>query len=372
METMTSILIVDDTSDNLLLLSELLSSRGYIVYAVKSGEQAIKKLESLIPDLILLDINMPEMDGFETCKRIKKMPFAATIPIIFITGYDNVDNIVTAFKVGAVDYITKPFRSEEVIARVETHLHLYRQKIQIQEQHDALQKLERERDNLVNMLIHDLRSPLATISFNIDSFNYLGPGESVDKSLIAEILSEIDRLIEMISSILDVSRMEENKLPLSFSSVEMCGLVASETDKLSVIVQRSGIELLLPEKETTIECDKKIIGRVLRNLISNAIKFTPEKGVVEITMDVEDSFVKVSVRDTGPGIPKEAREVVFEKFAQLKEGQKRQRYSSGLGLTFCKMVIEAHGGEIGVNSELHKGSVFWFTLPINNNNIYKG
>lgn len=363
MKKPVTILIVDDASDNLLVLSELLTSQGYIVYAVKSGSHAIKKLENSTPDIILLDINMPQMDGFETCKRIKEIPHVANVPIIFISVYNEVDNIVKAFKLGGVDYITKPFKGEEVIARVETHLLLHRQKIEIQEQHDALQKLEQERENLVNMLIHDLRSPLSTIFFNIDSLNYLESDEPLDKDLISEVLSEIDRLVEMVSSILDVSRMEENKLPLIPSSVNLHELIESVSDKLHVDALRAGIMLLVPENEVTVECDEELIGRVIRNLLSNAIAHTPQKGIVDIVMAVEDTYVKISVEDSGPGIPENARKTVFDKFTQLKDGQKGKKYSSGLGLTFCKMVVEAHGGKIGVTSGKSKGSRFWFTLP---------
>ena len=361
-----SIIVVDDTPQNLKLLDSMLRERGYRVLSFPRGDRALRAAAKSPPDLILLDINMPEMSGYEVCERLKHDERLREIPVIFISALDETLDKVKAFGVGGVDYVTKPFQIEEVEARVRTHLELRRQRRQLEESYDQLRELERLRDSLVHMIVHDMRQPLSGVKAYLqllarsDGEHLSGKGsEYVQKATASAAI-----LIEMASAVLDVSKMESGEMELRLSDCDLVALAedaVSETEPLwgglHPAVER-------PAQPVSIECDPELIGRVLRNLLDNALKFTPEDGSVRLGIEPTDDRVRVSVRDTGSGIPAEHQARIFEKFGQAETRTQQQKYATGLGLTFCKLAVEAHGGSIGVESNVGEGSTFWFELPL--------
>lgn len=366
------VLVVDDTPANLLLLTGMLKERGYKVRPVPSGKLAIRAVQKVKPDLILLDINMPDMNGYAVCEQIKADEETKDIPVLFISALDEPLDKIRAFAAGGVDYVTKPFQFEEVEARVQTHLKIRRLQIdlaeqnrQLQENVKQLQKLELLRDNLTHMIIHDMRSPLMGITGYLELLE-LNAGPKLDRGdqkILASAQNSGAVLVDMITSLLDVSRLEQGQMPIHAAGTDLNDLVQNALRSLGSLTNQ--VELTCPKKAmpVMVNCDENLVTRVIANLVGNAIKFTPEGGKVDVSVERDGEGAKLCVSDTGSGIPQAFHEKIFEKFAQGESRQHYAMHSTGLGLTFCKLAIEAHGGKIGVGSEVDKGSTFWFTLP---------
>ncbi|HCC49099.1 MAG TPA: hybrid sensor histidine kinase/response regulator [Elusimicrobia bacterium] len=366
-KTPPSVLMVDDIPENLKMLSEMLKGRGYKVRAAVSGKLALQAARNDPPDLILLDINMPEMNGYEVCEKLKSDAKLKEIPVIFLTALTETIDKVKAFGTGGVDYITKPFQFEEVEARIETHLELRRQKQALQEAYDKLRGLEKLRDSLVQMVIHDLRSPLT------GAFAYLKlVRDNKDKTLsavhagyVGEAMKAVMQMIQMACDVLDTSKMEAKQLQLKAADSDLSCILEDGISGLKPLLAKREIRFTAPESPVMVRLDREIILRVVQNLLSNALKFTGEGGLIRLGIETGGDRVRVSVKDNGAGIQPEYRQKLFEKSAQGELRTAGQRYSPGLGLTFCKLAVEAHGGSIGVESEEGKGSSFWFELPVN-------
>ena len=369
--TVPSILVVDDTPENLQLLSGMLKGCGYKARPAPSGEMALRAAANDPPDLILLDINMPEMNGYQVCQRLKADSALAPIPVIFISALNETMDKVKAFSLGGVDYVTKPFQFEEVHARVETHLklrllqkELERRNQQLQENYDRLRDLETLRDNLVHMIIHDLRSPLGLMAGYLDLIKTKVTGKLAPAELgyLDIIGKHTELLLEMVTTLLDVSRMEANQMPLRREQFDLAVEARATVDALGTLTGRRSLSVEAQPASVLTCADKDVTRRVIGNLIGNALKFTPNDGLIRITVSAKDSMARLAVTDTGPGIPPEYHAKIFEKFGQVDK--QAPRHSTGLGLTFCKLAVEAHGGQIGIESAVGKGSTFWFTLPI--------
>lgn len=357
-----NILVVDDTPANLKLLAVMLKHHGYNVRPVPSGKLALEAARHEPPDLILLDINMPEINGYEVCQRLKAEEPLKSIPIIFISALDDVFDKVKAFSVGGVDYITKPFQFEEVVSRVSTHIALRRQERQLQQNLAQMKELEHLRDSLVHMIIHDMRSPLAIIEMCIQ---LLEKPDNLSKNQIAEFIKKAgnatSRLNEMITQLLDISRLEAGQMPIKKETHDLNVTLHATRRTFSALANGRQITLDIPDPSKAVY-DEEIISRIVGNLLSNAFKFTPENGKIAVTVTPEGENYRVSITDNGGGIAPEYQQKIFEKFWQAE--LRSQRVGTGLGLAFCKLAVEAHGGQIGVQSKLNQGSTFWFTLPI--------
>lgn len=363
------ILVVDDTPANLQLLSGMLKERGYKVRPVPNGKLALQAAKSALPDLILLDINMPELDGYEVCAQLKRDERTRDVPVLFISALNETIDKVLAFGVGGVDYITKPFQFEEVDARVAAHLKMRRLQLdlaarnrELQQSNVELRRLQDLRDNLTQMIVHDLRSPLTGV---YGSLQYIAgeadkfPPET--KRMLELSQAALDQVLGMINSLLDVSKIEAGQLELQRSQ---CDLVAVAQDTINILAGVRGqrqVSIDTECKSLPLSIDRDLIFRVLQNLLSNALKFTRSTGKVVIHLARQGDRVRVSITDDGPGIAPENHQRIFEKFGQVDCDQ--PRLGTGLGLTFCRLAVEAHGGTIGVDSALGKGSTFWFELP---------
>jgi len=365
-----NILVVDDTPENLQLLNSMLKGCGYKSRPVPSGELALQAAKSDPPDLVLLDINMPEMNGYEVCCRLKSDPLLAAVPVIFISALNETMDKVKAFGLGGVDYITKPFHFEEVHARVETHLklrqlqkELERQNRQLKENYDRLRELETLRDNLVHLVVHDLRSPLAMMAGYVDLIKAkLGAKLNAQETGYIDIVGKhTAKLLDMVTTLLDVSRMEAGEMPLNRQACDVAVVAKDVADTFNVLKGQRRLDVETSSAPVSVHADKDVLQRIVANLIGNAVKFTPDGGRITVTVTRKDGMARVAVTDTGPGIPAEFHKIVFEKFGQVDK--QARRHSTGLGLTFCKLAVEAHGGRIGIESQVGKGSTFWFALP---------
>jgi len=344
-----NILIVDDTPGNVLLLVRMLMERGYKPRSVLSGKLALQAARTEPPDLILLDITMPEMNGYEVCAQLKADAALKEIPVIFISARSETIDKVKAFRVGGVDYVTKPFQFEEVYARVQTHL--------------QLRRLEKLRDDLTHMVVHDLRNPLTVICGFLDilEFHEAQKLSASTQTLVTVARRSAEDLLNMIGSILDVSKMGAGEMKLQREPCDLGALLRAVLATTQPLPGNRTVTLDAPESSLTITADVGLIRRVFQNLLSNALKYTPAGGDVRIVVTPSPSEVRVAVTDTGPGIAPEYHQRIFEKFGQVED--RKNRLGTGLGLTFCKLAVEAHGGRIGVESAVGQGSTFWLALP---------
>lgn len=359
-----SILVVDDMPANLNLLCGMLKERGYRVRPVPSGDLALQAAWSDPPDLVLLDIGMPEMDGYTVCSRLKADARSAQIPVIFLTAHTDTSEKVKAFAVGGVDYVTKPYQIDEVHARVATHLELRRQRQELEESYQRLRELEKLRDDLVHMVVHDMRSPLTALITGLDLLA-LEVAELLPP-LAAEDLRHSIRAAKavnaMANELLDVSRLEQGRLPIEKTPTDLVTVAADVRAKLAGMDAARPIDVSGPGP-VLCNCDGALVRRVMENLLSNAIKHTPSGSEVRIRLAADGHRVRVTVHDAGAGVPPEARARIFEKFGAIAARKESKYHSAGLGLAFCKLAVEAHGGTIGVDPAEPQGSVFWFELP---------
>jgi signal transduction histidine kinase len=366
-----TVLIVDDTELNVDLLVDCLGDK-YELRVAMDGHSALDAVAESAPDLILLDIMMPGMDGYEVCRRLKSHEATRDIPVIFITAMGEVKNEMQGFNLGAVDYITKPIIPPVVKARVRNHLELklareaiQDQNIKLQESYEHLRELERLRDSLTHMIVHDMRSPLMAIQGGVELIQ-MDVGDTLGQETTEDLQMTVEstrRLIEMVNTLLDVSKMESGHMPLSRQLCDLQPVTQQALDSLAPMTRHCQVTLEPPETPVHAHCDQDIVRRIMVNLLGNAIAHTPAGGEIRIRLLPNAHGARVEVSDTGPGIPPEYRDLIFEKFGQVKSDSKIRQYSTGLGLTFCKAACEAHGGQIGVDSEVGRGSTFWFTLP---------
>jgi signal transduction histidine kinase len=353
-----NILIVDDNPSNLRLLASMLKDHGYKPRPVLSGELALEAARLSPPDLILLDVTMPEMDGFSVCERLRADPSLSAIPVLFISALTDTASKVNAFTAGGCDYITKPFQFEEVEARVKTQLQLQSQKRELQRNYEELKRLEALRDSLAHMVVHDMRGQLMAMMLSLD----LLPSSDSDESVphLDRVRTGITTLVEMTTLMLDVNRLEAEEMPLNKTECKLSAISMTVIDSLSSMAGKRRVSLLA-DNAITAKCDSELIRRVLQNLLANALKFTAPDGSIEVKITELNDIVRVSVHDNGTGIPFEHQSRIFDKFHQAAPSKISP--STGLGLAFSRLAVEAHGGQIGVESEFGVGSTFWFTLP---------
>ena len=368
-----TILIVDDNPVNLEMLFRYFEYSALKTLAAQDGESALLQIEHTRPDLILLDVLMPGFDGFETCRRLKANESTQDIPVIFMTALSATADKVKGFDVGGVDYITKPFQYEEVIARVNAHLTIRRQQQQLQEQTALLEEknaqlkaLNASKDKFFSIIAHDLKSPFAgllvvanLIKENLERWNK-------DKIIhFADQLQEsVDTLYALIENLLTWSRFQQGAMEYHPQYVKIQYIIARNVALLIHNAQQKQITLRNSvQEQIPAFIEVNMIDVVVRNLLSNAIKFTKPGGTVEISATHDENTLKVAISDTGIGIPEEILPNLFRigvKTRQIGTGGER---GTGLGLILCKEFIDQHGGTIRVESEVGRGSTFWFTLP---------
>jgi len=370
------VLVVDDEEKNRLLLADVLRAQGYTIRTANDGMEAMQAAAEFQPETVLLDIVMPKLDGVEVCRRLKADPATASIPILLTTALHEHADRMRGLQAGANDFLTKPLDTREVSSRVKNAIHSKRLHDRLRDAYGQLQKLEELRDSLTHMIVHDLRTPLMTVSISMELIMREEERLSALQKDGARIAKESCReLIEMVSSMLDVSRMEEGKMPLRLVLSDLMEIAREAVTSLSVSGRHEDMTLCAAGDVPQCNVDRDIIRRVFVNLLVNAIKFSPPRTPITIEVALVGDAVRCEVKDSGYGIPPKYLQRVFDKFCQVRARKEGKSYSSGLGLTFCKLAVEAHGGKIGVESpstplragKVGKGSTFWFTLPNTHN-----
>jgi two-component system sensor histidine kinase/response regulator len=365
------VLVVDDLPANAKLLAMILKLQGFEVSTAAGGLEALQVIEESSPDVVLLDAMMPGIDGFETCRRIRE---SATphLPVVIVTALHEVSDRVRALEAGADDFIAKPVEEIEVVARVRSLVRAKRGRDELEQAYDQLRRAEGLRDSLTQMLVHDLRTPLTALLVSLDILGggQAGPLNEFQKNLVTISSRSGSNLMNLVNDLLDVAKLENGQMTLNLDSVAIPDLAEAALSEVAPLVNDREAEI---EREwatdlPTIRVDANLIRRVMVNLLSNSLKFSPQRGKIEIGAECAtegtQKFLKIWVRDNGYGITPEHHERIWDKFAQAEARQGNSRLSTGLGLTFCKLVVEEHAGKIGVESELGKGSTFHFLLPL--------
>lgn len=359
------VVVADGDPANRALCSAVLQEGGYEILEAPDGEGVLRLLEAADVDVVVMGVIMAGLDGYETCRRIKASPTTGMLPVLLLTALDDRDARLQGMDAGADDFLSKPVDPTEVSLRVRNAARGKAMYDQLQRSFVELQELEGLRDGLTHMLVHDMRTPLTAIKgyASLLATNFGAGLTDQQRSFAEKMVVQSNRLVEMVSAILDVSRLESNQLPLNLTKIDLCLLLLTQSEPFSGMPDHS-LRLELPDS-LFITCDQDLIGRVLMNLLTNAFKYTPPKGVVTLALSGDDKTVTVAVIDQGPGVPLDSREKIFEKFGVVEGETHRRPYSSGLGLTFCQLVVQKHGGEIGVDDGRDGvGSRFWFTLPL--------
>jgi len=376
MDTPT-ILIVDDEEINVKLIKALLASENYNLIGAFSGQEALTMLTSISPDLILLDVMMPEMDGFETCRKIKHNKNTRIIPVLMVTALSEKKHRLMALDCGADDFLSKPVERTELKIRIKSLLRikeyqdeLYERYEEISNKNHKLQELEKFRDGLLHMIVHDLKNPLFAISGNLELLLLDKLNFSETQIIVAEnCLISCKDLEEMIQQLLDINKLEHERLQLNKERTDLASLINGVVNQLikKAESKQISINFVNTNSVSSIQVDNSLIKRVISNLVDNGIRHTPNGGRIDVTTESENSKnnLCISIMDTGNGLDPAYHQWIFNKFEQV--GIKNQGVSvgaAGLGLAFCKLAVEAHGGEIWVESEGEgKGSTFRFTIP---------
>ncbi|MCE1245228.1 MAG: hybrid sensor histidine kinase/response regulator [Firmicutes bacterium] len=360
-----SIMIIDDSPNNLMILGRMLKEQGYQVYSFPRGDFALKAAAKKPPDLILLDIKMPGMNGYEVCKRLKDSNSLSEIPVIFISALDEAIDKVQAFGAGGVDYITKPFQFEEVRVRIENQLKIRRLQGELKAKYEALKEQEELKDNLTHMIVHDIGSVLTSTVLVLQMLmldaECIG-GENFD--MLASANQSVVQITEMVNSLLDISRLEAGKMPVHLQRIDMKILVGEALSYCEILAKDKNIELDVSGDTVFAWADRQLMRRVITNLVMNSIKYSPSDTIVRITWLSDEHSIQLSVQDSGYGIPEEYQSKIFEKFTVARMYKTTKFHSTGLGLNFCKLAVEAHGGSIGLKSKSGSGSTFYFSLPV--------
>lgn len=357
--TVPHILIVDDIAKNIQVVGGVLKNAGYHISFAQDGPTALGLMKDGRFDLILLDIMMPEMSGFEVCKILKKQTHTCDIPIIFLTAKNDIESISEAFNSGGVDYITKPFNNQELLVRVSTHL-------EIKKHREELQKLNITKDKLFSIIGHDLRGFF---------FNMLGAAEILQKDFKTQSIEDNEKFIEIIyrsgksaysvlENLLDWARNQLGKLEYVPEEIVIREQVDEVVEFLSAPVFQKKIHIGIEVPSyIRIFADKYMLNTILRNLISNAIKFTPNEGTINLSARLIDMNVEFSVCDSGVGIETDRQKSMFEiSIGHTTYGTEGEK-GTGIGLVLCRELVEKCGGRIWVISEIGKGADFRFTMP---------
>jgi two-component system sensor histidine kinase/response regulator len=369
------ILVADDIPANVELLLDQLNSLGYDTITATDGPSAIAAASEHQPDLCILDVSMPAGDlgvddrstGFEVCRRIKRDPRTSRIPVIFVTALNDTSDRVRAIEAGGDDFLTKPHNRLVLGARVRSLLKLKAATDALEDSLRKLRELERVRDDLMKMIVHDLKTPLTSVLATLEMLadGDFGEVTTPQKVAIGDVESKSEDLLALIDDILEVARIEEANITLTLAPMAPGALLAELVHEWNHRFQQeqTTVFVSVADDAPIFTGDKGLIKRVFSNLIQNAVTHSSRAVHLDLSARRAGHGVLFTVSDNGPGIPPEYHEVIFRKFGQVEMPRTPRTRSSGLGLTFCKLVVERHRGRIWVNSAEGKGSSFYIELP---------
>ena len=373
------ILLVDDEPKNIQLLGNLLREYGYTIEFATSGMDALRWLSMRLFDLILLDIMMPEMDGYDVCKRLKSNPITRGIPVIFLTAKTDAEGIARGFSLGAVDYVTKPFQKEELLARVKTHLTLQEQQraldryadlleeknLELRQKNLRLEESNANKDKFFSLIAHDLRSPMTgflSLAELFENTDNMQPEQF--KEFIRQFRASAENLFQLLENLLTWARIQRGLIEHAPQWANLGDIIHQNVALMAQNARQKKIALVNSvAQEVFVYADTHMLEAIIRNLLSNALKFTKPGGNVDITTADAGDFVTVSISDNGIGMTEEKCAKLFRVGAKIQSKGTADEKGTGLGLILCKEFVEKNGGAIGVESRPERGTTVWFTLP---------
>ena len=369
------ILVADDVPANVELLFDQLHALGYRTIAADDGVSALAAASRHLPDLCILDVSMPSGDlgcddrstGFEVCRRIKRDPRTARIPVVFVTALNDATDRVKAIEAGGDDFLTKPHNRLVLGARVRSLLKLKTATDALEESVRKLRELEKVRDDLLKMIVHDLKTPLTSVLATLELLldGDFGALSSTQHQVVADAEAKAEDLLRLIEDLLEIAKLEETALPLVLIPIAPIALLTEVVHEWAVRFQQAAATATIDGAGDApiFQADKSLLKRVFGNLIQNALTHSPNAVTLRLAVRREPVGVLFTVADNGPGIPSEYQELIFRKFEQVRTLNAPRVRSSGLGLAFCRLVVERHGGRIWVKSTEGEGSAFHILLP---------
>ncbi|MCC6773367.1 MAG: hybrid sensor histidine kinase/response regulator [Gemmatimonadaceae bacterium] len=370
------ILVADDSDANCELLREQLHSLGFRSIVAQDGPTVLATARAERPNLVILDVHMPAGDlevddgatGFEVCRLLKRDPRTASIPVIFITALNDTEDRVRAVEAGGDDFLAKPHNRLLLGARVRSLLTLKAATDALEESYRRLRELERVRDDLMKMIVHDLKTPLTSILATLELLGDgdMGPLGQRQRDAVADTQRKAEELLSLIDDLLEVRRIEETSIALNREQIDPASLLEELLRDWALRLRQEGTIAAADVAADTpsFSADRGMLRRVIGNLIQNALIHSGAPIELTLMARPDPNGVRFTVLDTGPGIPAEYHDIIFQKFEQVRAAHTPRVRTSGLGLTFCRLVIEAHGGRIWVQSTEGAGSAFHFILPV--------
>jgi signal transduction histidine kinase len=364
------VLVVDDDPRNRKLLEEYLLGAGYGVRMASDGTTALRMAQESAPDLVLLDVMMPDLSGLEVCRRLKTDPKTRLAQVVLVTALDGTPHKVEGLDTGADDYVAKPVRREEFMAKVRSLLRARRLLAELEEARETvaarnakLEELEALKETLTQTLVHDLKNPLAAVLGNLELMERRV--EEPALNLVRRSKAAAWRMHQMILNLLDIGALEEGKLFLHPEPLDAALLARKACQEMEATAASRGVAVTVHGEEgrALLRGDSAVLRRVVDNLLANALEHSPSPGTITTTVTACDEGIEIAVQDQGPGVPESFRDRIFEKFQRLEHRRSVPGSNRGLGLTFCRLAVEAHGGTIWVDDAPGGGAVFRALLP---------
>lgn len=374
------VLIIDDNPTNLGVIADYLEDYGFTILVARDGESGLEKAQYAQPDIILLDVMMPGIDGFETCCRLKENDLTNNIPVIFMTALTEAEHKVKAFEAGAVDYVTKPLHQEEVLARVNTHLKIQELTDNLLTANQQLTQMNADKDKFLSIVAHDLKGPFLPLLGNAqllaEMATQLDPNEVQQMS--QTIHRSAERVMHLLENLLQWARLQMGRMPFHPNTLDLTHIIERNITLFREMATKKDIRLRNRLQQSLfVYADNYMLDTIIRNLISNALKFTPHDGIITINARViqteegqtlpsqsTDSWVEITISDTGVGIKPDNLDKLFSIGVNFSTKGTDSEQGTGLGLIMCHEMIKRNGGQIWVESQLDKGSTFTFTLPM--------
>jgi signal transduction histidine kinase len=364
-----TILVVDDNEANRSLARHTLEDEGYRVVLASGGAEGIAAFDRESPDCVLLDIRMPDVDGFAVCEHIRATPAGRDTPVVFLTAQRDVDTFDRALLVGGDDFLPKPVRPAELLVRIQSALKLRRMSTELRthyellrRQRDDMLRLQLQKERLMAFVVHDLKNPVNTMDLHAQLLLRDRALPEPTRRAAQEIRAAAKQLGRLILNLLDLSKADEGRLVPRFADVDLRELFAEVAAELDLAAQAQAVRIEADAGTAHVRADEDLLHRTLSNLVENALRHAPEGTAVALTATTRDGAVEIRVADAGKGVPAEMNERIFDPFVQLEGTMPATRSGRGLGLAFCKIAVECQGGRIWIE-DARPGAIFALSFP---------
>jgi K+-sensing histidine kinase KdpD len=375
-EGSAKVLIVDDNKENLDLIKYFLKAQSYQIFSAFDGEEALHQVSQIMPDIILLDIMLPKKDGFQVCEEIKKNPETRFIPIVMITALKELKDKIKSLEAGADDFISKPFENIELLTRVKSLLRVKRYHDELaqtnkalKEKNDVLLRMDQYKEDLIHLIVHDMKNPLFVIQGNLQMMTMGMDAERSEilKKYIDRIERSANNLLRMVTNLIDISKIEAGTMKLNLELANMNTIIQQSQKRMAELPENESknIHINLDSKIPSFRIDASVMERVIDSLLSFSYANATSEGDIHIDTTLNNDTIILSFRDDGTKLPAEMGSNLFDKFRQVDIKNDGHRILRGLGLTFCKLAINAHGGKLLIDPENQGGNKFIATIPIN-------